>query len=52
MATTNVSALKIVAASGDWPATNMWWPQTRKPTRAMATLLIGDEAVAEDVLAR
>ena len=21
-----------------WPLTNMWWPQTRKPSTAMATL--------------
>src|SRR5437867_12704686 len=26
------------AAYTDWPATNMWWPQTRKPRTAMPTL--------------
>jgi DNA-directed RNA polymerase len=37
--TLNVSRLKITVASADWPLTNMWWPQTRKPSRAMAMLL-------------
>ena len=34
------------------PATNMWWPQTRKPKTAMAMLDEGDESVSEDALAR
>ena len=37
MATRNVRNEKIAPASCDWPLTNMWWPQTRKPTIAMAT---------------
>ena len=34
--TLNVKALKIIAANGDWPLTNMWCPQTRNPSNAMA----------------
>src|SRR5688572_15683793 len=26
---------KIPESSGEMPATNMWWPQVRKPTNAM-----------------
>jgi hypothetical protein len=36
--TLNVSRLKIMLASSDWPLTNMWWPQTRKLRRAIAML--------------
>ncbi len=28
----------MVAAYTDCPLTNMWWPQTRKPRTAMATV--------------
>jgi hypothetical protein len=34
----NVMKLKIVLESSLCPDVNMWWPQTRKPSRAMATL--------------
>ena len=40
MATSIVRALKITLAGPDWPLGNMWWPQTRKPIRAMAMLLM------------
>src|ERR1700759_4668242 len=40
MAIKNVMALKMVPASTDWPLTNMWWPQTKKPKKAMAKLLM------------
>ena len=39
IATLNVRALKIMAVKADWPLTNMWWPHTRKPSRAIAMLL-------------
>ncbi len=40
IATSIVKALKIALAGPDWPLGNMWWPQTRKPIRAMAMLLM------------
>ncbi len=36
----------------DWPVTNMWWPQTRKPRTAIAEARERDELVAEDRLPR
>ena len=38
IATRNVRNEKINAANCDCPLTNMWWPHTRKLTRAMAML--------------
>jgi len=38
--TSRVRKLKIRLAHSDWPETNMWWPQTRKPMTAMAMELI------------
>ena len=35
MATKKVRNEKMVDDSSLWPETNMWWPQTRKPTTAM-----------------
>ena len=26
---------KAPLSNGDWPDTNMWWPQAKKPTNAM-----------------
>ena len=40
MATSTVMALKIVFAGPDCPLGNMWCPQTKKPIRAMAMLLM------------
>ena len=51
IATRNVRNEKIAAGQLDWPLTNMWWPQTRKPTSAMATRGERDGPVAEDRLA-
>ena len=36
IATMNVRNEKIMLDSVDWPATNMWWPQTRNASTAMA----------------
>src|SRR5436190_11830656 len=38
IATRKLSTEKIIAAYTDWPATNMWCPQTRKPSTAIARL--------------
>src|SRR5919198_6322624 len=38
IATRKLRIEKISAAYTDWPATNMWWPHTRKPRTAMARL--------------
>ncbi len=38
IATENVIALKISETTIDWPEVNMWCPQTRKPSNAIATL--------------
>ena len=35
--TVNVSALKITAVSEPMPLVNMWCPQTKKPSNAIAT---------------
>src|SRR5688572_9236384 len=37
-ATTKLRIEKTSAAYTDWPATNMWWPQTRNPSTAMPRL--------------
>jgi hypothetical protein len=36
-ATAKVRKEKMAPASADWLETNRWWPQTRKPMKAMAT---------------
>jgi len=38
IATRKLRTEKIRAAYTDMPATNMWWPQTRKPNTAIAML--------------
>src|SRR6476660_6168536 len=38
IATRKLRIEKISAAYTDSPATNMWWPQTRKPSTAMPRL--------------
>src|SRR3954470_11906679 len=38
MATRKLRIEKIIAAYTDSPATNMWWPHTRKPSTAIARL--------------
>src|SRR5436305_1894902 len=38
MATRKLRMEKIIAEYTDSPATNMWWPQTRKPRTAIARL--------------
>ena len=38
IATRKLRNEKISAAYTDCPATNMWWPQTRKPSTAIARL--------------
>src|ERR1051325_8553331 len=38
IATRKVKAEKITVASCDWPATNMWWPQTMKLSSASEML--------------
>ena len=40
MATRTVNPLKIIFAGPDWPLGNMWCPQTKKPIKAMAMLLM------------
>src|SRR5690349_20811740 len=41
---TNIeSAPKIPASSSEMPATNMWWPQVKKPTSAIPSV---DTAIA------
>jgi len=37
-ATMKLSSENTTPAYMDWPLTNMWWPHTRKPTRAIARL--------------
>src|SRR5438046_2022217 len=37
MATKKLKSEKIKPAYTEMPATNMWWPHTRKPRMAMAT---------------
>ena len=38
IATRKLRIEKTIPAYIDWPATNMWWPQTRKPSTAIARL--------------
>src|SRR5579884_3994145 len=38
IATRKLRIEKIIAEYTDSPATNRWWPQTRKPSTAMARL--------------
>ena len=38
IATRKLRIEKTIPAYIDWPETNMWWPQTRKPSTAIATL--------------
>ena len=37
-ATRKLSSENTMLAYIDWPVTNMWWPQTRNPSTAMARL--------------
>ena len=39
---------KTIPAYIDWPLTNMWWPQTRKPRTAIAIMAMAMKRVAED----
>ena len=38
IATRKLRIEKTMPAYIDWPVTNMWWPQTRKPRTAIAML--------------
>ena len=52
-ATMKLMKEKTRPASRDCPVTNMWWPQTKKPTAAIARLAQATEIlVAEHRLAR
>ena len=48
IATRKLRIEKTIPAYIDCPLTNMWWPQTRKPSTAIAMLAHGHEPVAED----